>query len=146
MVEDPCLDALQDHAIGALHLAIACRVHDGCIADFDAKLFLIFLEYGAGELSAIVSNDTVGYSKAVDYPFMNSLALAAVILTTCFASMHLLNLSMQTNKWVIPPGAFLKGPTISRPHTANDQEIGIVWSSLAGTLVLWVKNWHPLQV
>jgi hypothetical protein len=31
-----------------------------------------------------------------------------------------------TSRWVKPPGAFYKGPTRSRPHTANGQVIGIV--------------------
>jgi hypothetical protein len=41
-------------------------------------------------------------------------------------SIHLENLSMVTNRCVKPPGAFCKGPTRSRPHTANGQVIGIV--------------------
>jgi hypothetical protein len=39
---------------------------------------------------------------------------------------HLENLSMATSRCVKPPGAFCKGPTRSKPHTANDQVIGIV--------------------
>jgi hypothetical protein len=54
--------------------------------------------------------------------------------TTCSDSMlvkgqtsiHLENLSMATSRCVKPPGAFCKGPTRSRPHTTNDQMIGIV--------------------
>jgi hypothetical protein len=42
-------------------------------------------------------------------------------------SIHLENLSMATNRCVKLPGAFCKGPTRSRPHTANGQVIGIVW-------------------
>jgi hypothetical protein len=41
-------------------------------------------------------------------------------------SIHLENLSMATSRCVKPPGAFYKGPTRSRPHTANGQVMGIV--------------------
>jgi hypothetical protein len=41
-------------------------------------------------------------------------------------SIHLENLSTATSRCVKPPGAFCKGPTRSRPHTANDQVMGIV--------------------
>jgi hypothetical protein len=36
------------------------------------------------------------------------------------------NLSIATNKWVKPPGAFLRGPTMSSPHTANGHVMGMV--------------------
>jgi hypothetical protein len=42
------------------------------------------------------------------------------------ASMHLENLSTATNRWVLPPGAFRKSPTMSSPHTANGHVTGIV--------------------
>jgi hypothetical protein len=53
------------------------------------------------------------------------------ILARGFASFHLVNLSTVMSKWVKPPDAFLKGPRRSRPHTANNQVMGIVWSSWA---------------
>src|SRR3954466_15860367 len=42
------------------------------------------------------------------------------------ASIHLVNLSMATKGCVMPPRPVLKGPTISRPQTANGHAIGIV--------------------
>jgi hypothetical protein len=36
------------------------------------------------------------------------------------------NLSMATSRCEKPPGAFYKGPTMYRPHTANGQVMGIV--------------------
>src|SRR3954466_2937440 len=48
------------------------------------------------------------------------------------ASIHLVNLSMATKRCVMPPRAVLNGPTISRPQTANGQEIGIVFNADAG--------------
>jgi hypothetical protein len=41
-------------------------------------------------------------------------------------SIHLENLSMATSRCEKPPSAFYKGPTRSRPHTANNQVMGIV--------------------
>jgi hypothetical protein len=41
-------------------------------------------------------------------------------------SIHLENLSMATSRCEKPSGAFCKGPMRSRPHTANDQVMGIV--------------------
>jgi len=35
------------------------------------------------------------------------------------ASIHLVNLSTATSRWVVPPRAVLNGPTMSRPQTAN---------------------------
>jgi hypothetical protein len=37
------------------------------------------------------------------------------------------NLSMATSRCEKPPGAFCKGPTRSRPYTANDLVMGIVY-------------------
>src|SRR4051812_39383434 len=48
------------------------------------------------------------------------------------ASIHLVNLSTATRRWVKPPLAFLKVPTMSSTHTANDHVIGIVLSADAG--------------
>src|SRR4051812_13244443 len=48
------------------------------------------------------------------------------------ASIHLVNLSMVTRRCVMPPRAFLNGPTMSRPHTANNHAIGIVFNADAG--------------
>jgi hypothetical protein len=50
------------------------------------------------------------------------------ILAKGLASIHLLNLLTVTNRWVKPPGAFLKGPKRSRPHTAKGHVTGMVWS------------------
>jgi hypothetical protein len=36
------------------------------------------------------------------------------------------NLSIATNKWVKPRGAFRRGPTMFSPHTANGHVMGMV--------------------
>jgi hypothetical protein len=56
----------------------------------------------------------------------NRTACLDLILPMGRASIHLENLSIATNKWVKPPGAFYCGPTRSSPHTANGHMMGIV--------------------
>jgi hypothetical protein len=56
----------------------------------------------------------------------NATACSDLMLVKGQTSIHLENLSMATSRCVNPPGAFCKGPTRSRPHTANGQVIGIV--------------------
>jgi hypothetical protein len=56
----------------------------------------------------------------------NDTACSDLMLVKGRTSIHLENLSMATNRCEKPPGAFCKGPTRSRPHTANNQVMGIV--------------------
>jgi hypothetical protein len=56
----------------------------------------------------------------------NATACSDLMLVRGRTSIHLENLSMATSRCEKPPGAFYKGPTRSRPHTANSQVMGIV--------------------
>jgi hypothetical protein len=56
----------------------------------------------------------------------NATACSDLMLVKGWTLIHLENLSMATSRCEKPPGAFCKGPTRSRPHTANDQVMGIV--------------------
>jgi hypothetical protein len=56
----------------------------------------------------------------------NATACSDLMLVKGRTSIHFKNLSIATSRCVKPPGAFYKGPTRSRPHTANGQVIGIV--------------------
>jgi hypothetical protein len=56
----------------------------------------------------------------------NATACSDPMLVRGQTSIHLENLSMATSRCLKPPSAFYKGPTRSRPHTANDQVMGIV--------------------
>jgi hypothetical protein len=56
----------------------------------------------------------------------NATACSELMLVKGRTSIHLENLSMATNRCEKPPGAFYKGPTRSRPHTANSLMTGIV--------------------
>jgi hypothetical protein len=56
----------------------------------------------------------------------NVTACSALRFVMGRTSTHLENLLIATNKWVKPPGAFYKGPTMSNPHTANNHVMGMV--------------------
>jgi hypothetical protein len=56
----------------------------------------------------------------------NTTACSDPMLVKGRTSIHLENLSMATSRCLKPPGAFCKGLTRSRPHTANGQVMGIV--------------------
>jgi hypothetical protein len=56
----------------------------------------------------------------------NATTCSDLMLVRGQTSIHLENLSMATSRCEKPPGAFCKGPMRSRPHTANDQVMGII--------------------
>ena len=47
---------------------------------------------------------------------MNVIALRSFSFLIGFASIHFLNLSTATSRWVMPPRAVLNGPTMSNPR------------------------------
>jgi hypothetical protein len=49
----------------------------------------------------------------------NLTAASCVMFTTVVASIHLVNISMPTNKSLKPPRALGRMPTISTPHIAK---------------------------
>jgi hypothetical protein len=59
----------------------------------------------------------------------NATACSDLMLFRGQTSIHLENLSIATSRCVKPPGAFCKGPTRSRPHTANGHVMGIAWKA-----------------
>jgi hypothetical protein len=78
------------------------------------------------ELCAIVGDDGVQDPKRWMMFVKNATACSDLMLVKGRTPIHLENLSMATNRCEKPLGAFCKGPTRSRPHTANDQVMGIV--------------------
>ena len=79
------------------------------------------------ELGAIVGEDGVWDPKRWMMLVKNATACSDLMLVRGRTSIHLENLSMATSRCEKPPGAFCKGPTRSRPHTANGQVMGIVY-------------------
>jgi hypothetical protein len=78
------------------------------------------------ELRAIVGDDEVRDPEAMDDVGEERHRLLEPDAGRGQTSIHLENLSMATSRCEKPPGAFCKGPTRSRPHTANGQVMGIV--------------------
>jgi hypothetical protein len=67
-------------------------------------------------------------------------------LTTCLEPILAKGLaSTMTSRWVKPPGAFLKGPMRSMPHTTKGHVMGMVWSPWVGAWINLPKYWHPIQ-
>jgi hypothetical protein len=56
----------------------------------------------------------------------NATACSDPMLVKGQTSIHLENLLMAISRCEKPTGAFCKGPTRSKPHTANSQVMGIV--------------------
>jgi hypothetical protein len=78
------------------------------------------------ELCAIVGDDRVRDPKAMDDVCEERHSCSDLMLVRGRTSIHLENVSMVTSRCEKPPGAFCWGPTRSRPHTTNDQVMGIV--------------------
>jgi hypothetical protein len=92
----------------------------------DVVVFAEVQELLPSELRAIVGDDGVWDPKAMMIFVKNATACSDPMLVKGRTSIHLENLSMATSMCLKPPGAFCKGPTRSRSHTANNQVMGIV--------------------
>jgi hypothetical protein len=60
------LEALEDLSIGSLNMSITLWMSNERIIDFDAKILTVSLEFTAGELRPIVSDDPVRNPKPAD--------------------------------------------------------------------------------
>jgi hypothetical protein len=87
----------------------------------------------------------LGTPKHKTMPWTKLTTCLEPILATDIASIHIVNLSIATRKWVKHPGAFLKGPKRSRPHTAKGHVTGMVWSSLVGVWTCLARYRYPFQ-
>jgi hypothetical protein len=66
LVEDSRLDALQNHAVRALNLPVRARVHHNGQVNTDVIVITEPKEFLPYELRAVVRDDGVWYSEAVD--------------------------------------------------------------------------------
>jgi hypothetical protein len=65
-VEDPRLEALQDHAVRVLHLSVRLGVRHGYPIHADVVIIVEPEELLTGELCAIVGDDRIWEPEAVD--------------------------------------------------------------------------------
>ena len=82
-----------------------------------------------GKVCAVVSDNAVRNAEPGCYLDDELRSCSSVEFLMGFASTHFVNLSTATSRWVKPPLAVLKGPTMSSPQTAKGQVMGIVQSS-----------------
>src|SRR4051794_26021632 len=77
---------------------------------------------------------------------MSSLRNLVVVFPSAFltglASIHLVNLSTATSRYLYPDLAVLNFPIISSPQTANSQVIGIVFNAEPGRCDWLAYFWH----
>ena len=66
LVENSGFEALKEHAVCALDLSVRPGVCDGCPIDSDVLFIAESNEFPASELRAVVCDDGVRYSKAMD--------------------------------------------------------------------------------
>jgi hypothetical protein len=77
---------------------------------------------------------------------MNLTAAFCVMFTTGVASIHLVNVSMSTNKNLKPPGALGRMPMMSTPYTAKGHERSMGRREFACFVVCFCKNWQSLHL
>ena len=97
-VEDAWLKSLEDHAIGTLDLTVSTWMSDRGLVDPDVVSITEVQELFPGEVSPIVSDDTVRNAEPVDdveeefdHPFRADVGDE-------LASIHLVNLSTATSR------------------------------------------------
>jgi hypothetical protein len=119
--EDVGLWALQYHAVSVLDLPVCVWVGDHGTVHTDVIVVIEILEIFSYELSVIVDDDRVRDPKIENDVLDENHGLHGSNF-----SIHLVNLSTVTSRWVKPNGTFLKGLRRSRHHMPNDQVMGIV--------------------
>jgi hypothetical protein len=117
---------LQDHAVGTFYLAVGLWVCHGCPIHTDVEFVAELQEFPAVNWDPLLVMMEFGTPKRWTMSVKNVIACSALRFVMGRTSTHLENLSIATNKWVKPPSAFRKGPTMSSPHTAKGHVMGMV--------------------
>ena len=99
---------------------------DRCPIDSDPVSFRELLEVVTSEVGPVVGDDGIGHAESVNNVQEELDCFLGVDRGYRFCLYPFCELSIATSKWVNPPGAFLSGPTMSRPHTANGHVMGMV--------------------
>jgi hypothetical protein len=91
------------------------------IFDLDARIFIQLPKLVAMKFEPRSVMMVFGKPKRSKISEMKSTIRSGMSLAIGLYSIHVVNLSIVTNTWVKPPGAFVKGPIISRLQQANGQ-------------------------
>jgi hypothetical protein len=108
--EDAGVRALQYHAICMLNLCVHEGVGDCYPVYSDAIVITKVQELLPGELGAIIGDDRIWDPETEDYVLEKAHHLFGADFSHGPTTIHLVNLSTTTSRWVKPSGAFLKGP------------------------------------
>jgi hypothetical protein len=134
-MEDPRLQSLQDHAVRVFYLPIRVGVrHDGPV-DADVVVIAKFEEFLPCELYAVIFDDGVRNTKAVDDIEERFHGLLGSDRRDRPSLNSLRKLVNGDKEMRVAPGAFLRRPTRSSPQTVNGHVMGIVWSACTGRWV-----------
>jgi hypothetical protein len=91
----------------------------------DAKIHTTPDELCSFELCPIVCQDSSGHAESIYHALQELDHCPWVIFTAGMASIHLVNVSTPTNKYLNPPSALGKMTRMSIPQIAKGQEISI---------------------
>jgi hypothetical protein len=108
------------------YLAVGLWVCHSCPIHTDVEFVAELQEFPTRELGPVVGDDGVWHSKTMDDVSEERHCLFRPEIRNGAYFYPLENLSIATNKWVKPPVAFRKGPTMSSPHTAKGHVMGMV--------------------
>jgi hypothetical protein len=89
----------------------------------DTKVYATFYKFYSFEPSHVICEDPSGYDTNLCMILCRNLTTdSCVMFTTGITSIHLVNVSILTNKNLNLPGALDKTPTISIPQIAKGQK------------------------
>ena len=131
-VEASGLEALEDFCVCSLGLTIAAWVSHRGEADLDAELVAVGSEDAAGELRAIIGDDTVRHTEAADQAPDELHRGSGWYGAHWFDLGPLGELVDGHEEEAVAPLRLREGAQNVQPQTANGQESGMVWSPSAG--------------
>ena len=97
------LDAITYEAVGLFDLTIGLRVSDSREADIDSSVLAKLHEFSRSEVGAIVGDDAVRNPESACNHLEEVDNCSSAGVRDRYSSIHLVNLSTATSKWVWLP-------------------------------------------
>jgi hypothetical protein len=117
-----------------------------CIANLDAKIFIVPLEGTASKLGPIVGDDPIWDPKSV-YDGLDEFHYRLLVDFDHWCCFRPLGEFVDDDvEEPVPSDSAGNGPTMSSPHTEKGHEGRIICSVCAGVWICLAWNWHALQV